>query len=164
MEAKKARGDIILYSILFVVGIVFYVFVIPGQIYMSKTASAEAFSPDTFPNAVTILFTAASLCGLLLAVYRYRKAVRLEGKPAKTKTSRTRREIVGIFMPFIVFALILVYAILFMYVGFIPATVIVPPVILFVIGCRKWHYYLIYYVFATLMYLLFRYILLVPIH
>lgn len=163
MEAKKARGDIILYSVLSVVGIIFYVFIIPGQIYLSKTASAEAFSPDTFPNAVTILFVIASLCGLALAIYRYRKAVQLEGKPQKDTTPRTRREIVGAFMPFIVFALVLLYAILFMYVGFIPATVIVPPVILFVIGCRKWHYYPIYYAFAALMYLLFRYILLVPI-
>ena len=66
-------------------------------------------------------------------------------------------------MPFIVFALVLLYAVLFMMIGFIPATLVVPPVILFVIGCRKWHYYPIYYVFAALMYLLFRYILLVPI-
>lgn len=163
MEAKKARGDIILYSVLAIAGILFYVFVIPGQIYISKTAGAEAFSPDTFPNAVTLLFVIASLCGLALAVYRYCKAVRMEGKPQKESAPRSRREIVGDFMPFIVFALVLLYAVLFMMIGFIPATLVVPPVILFVIGCRKWHYYPIYYVFAALMYLLFRYILLVPI-
>lgn len=163
MEAKKARGDIILYSVLAIAGILFYVFVIPGQIYISKTAGAEAFSPDTFPNAVTLLFVIASLCGLALAVYRYCKAVRMEGKPQKESAPRSRREIVGDFMPFIVFALVLLYAVLFMMIGFIPATLVVPPVILFVIGCRKWHYYPIYYVFSALMYLLFRYILLVPI-
>ena len=163
MEAKKARGDIILYSVLTLVGIIFYVFIIPGQIYISKTAGAEAFSPDTFPNAVTILFVIASLCGLVLAVHRYHKAVQLEGKPQKDTTPRSRREIVGDFMPLIVFSLVLLYLILFMNIGFIPATIIVPSMILFVIGCRKRHYFLIYYVFAALMYLLFRYILLVPI-
>lgn len=163
MEAKKARGDIILYSVLAIVGIIFYVFIIPEQIFISKSASAEAFSPDTFPNAATILFIIASLCGLALAIYRYCKAVRIEGKPTKEKRVKTRRERVGDFMPLIVFTLILVYAILFAWIGFIPATVIVPPVILFVVGCRKWHYYPIYYAFAALMYLLFRYILLVPI-
>ena len=58
MNAKKARGDIILYGIFTVVGVIFYKWIIPTQIYMSKTASAEPFSPDTFPNAVTpvILF------------------------------------------------------------------------------------------------------------
>ncbi len=163
MEAKKARRDIILYAVLTAAGVIFYKWIIPTQIYLSKTASAEAFSPDTFPNAVTILFTLAALCGLVLAVFRYRKAVQTEGRPQRDATPRTRREIVGDFMPFIVFALVLLYAILFMSIGFIPATLIVPPVILFVIGCRKWYYYPIYYAFATLMYLLFRYILLVPI-
>lgn len=61
MEAKKACGDIILYSVLTLVGIIFYVFIIPGQIYISKTAGAEAFSPDTFPNAVTI-YLSLHLC------------------------------------------------------------------------------------------------------
>ena len=92
MEAKKARGDIILYSVLTLVGIIFYVFIIPGQIYISKTAGAEAFSPDTFPNAVTILFVIASLCGLVLAVHRYHKAVQLEGKPQKDTTPRSIHE------------------------------------------------------------------------
>ena len=67
MNAKKARGDIILYGIFTVVGVIFYKWIIPTQIYMSKTASAEPFSPDTFPNAVTILFILASLAGLILA-------------------------------------------------------------------------------------------------
>lgn len=163
MEAKKARSDIVLYAVLALVGIIFYKQIIPSQIYLSKTASAESFSPDTFPNAVSILFILASLCGLALAVYRYRKAVQAEGKPRRDRTPKTRQEIIGDFMPFIVFALVLVYAALFMSAGFIPATAVVPPVILFVIGCRKRHYYLIYYIFAALMYLLFRYILMVPI-
>ena len=163
MEAKKARGDIILYAALTAAGIIFYKWIIPTQIYISKTASAEAFSPDTFPNAVTILFTLASVCGLLLALYRYRKAVAVEGKPKREARPKQAREIIGIFMPFLVFALIILYAVLFMYIGFIPATVIVPPVILLTVGCRKWYYYPIYYAFAALMYLLFRFVLLVPI-
>ena len=163
MNAKKARGDIILYGIFTVVGVILYKWIIPTQIYMSKTASAEPFSPDTFPNAVTILFILASLAGLILAIYHYCKAVKAEGKPVKEPVVRTRRETVGLFIPFIIFALILVYAVLFIQIGFIPATVIVPPVILFAVGCRKWSYYGIYYVFAAVMYLLFRYVLLVPI-
>lgn len=163
MEAKKARGDIILYAVLTIAGIILHKWIIPTQIYLSKTAQAEAFSPDTFPNAVAILFIVASFAGLLLAICRYHKAVRAEGKPQKDTTPRSQREVVGDWMPMIVFALVLVYAVLFYVIGFIPATLIVPPVILYVIGCRKWHYYPIYYVFAMLMYLLFRYVLLVPI-
>lgn len=105
----------------------------------------------------------ASLAGLILAIYHYCKAVKAEGKPVREPVVRTRRETVGLFIPFIIFALILVYAVLFIQIGFIPATVIVPPVILFAVGCRKWSYYGIYYAFAAVMYLLFRCVLLVPI-
>lgn len=163
MEAKKARGDIILYAVLSVLGFVFYKYIIPGQVYMSLTASAEAFSPDTFPNAVTILFTGAAVCGLILAIIRYIKAIRVEGKPQKGSSKKAKNERIGDFMPLIVFALCLLYVILFGWLGFIPATILVPPVILYVIGCRKWNYYPIYYAFAAAMYLLFRFILLVPI-
>ena len=104
MNAKKARGDIILYGIFTVVGVIFYKWIIPTQIYMSKTASAEPFSPDTFPNAVTILFILASLAGLILAIYHYCKAVKAEGKPVREPVVRTRRETVGLFIPFIIFA------------------------------------------------------------
>ena len=72
------------------------------QIYVSKAASAEAFSPDTFPNAATILFTVAALIGFVYAIFRYWKAVKAEGKPEKTGEKMTRREFVGIFIPFIV--------------------------------------------------------------
>ena len=112
---------------------------------------------------MTILFILASLAGLILAIYHYCKAVKAEGKPVREPVVRTRRETVGLFIPFIIFALILVYAVLFIQIGFIPATVIVPPVILFAVGCRKWSYYGIYYAFAAVMYLLFRCVLLVPI-
>lgn len=163
MKAKKARGDIILYSVLTIVGIIFYFRVIPTQIYISKTASAEAFSPDTFPNAITILFILASLAGLVLSVFRHKAAIKEEGLPERSPKIRTIKDYFGILMPFIVFAMVLIYAVMFWKIGFIPATVIVPPLILFVIGCRKWTYYPIYYVFVTLMYLLFRFVLMVPI-
>ncbi len=50
MNAKKARGDIILYGIFTVVGVIFYKWIIPTQIYMSKTASAEPFSRIPSPT------------------------------------------------------------------------------------------------------------------
>ena len=95
MNAKKARGDIILYGIFTVVGVIFYKWIIPTQIYMSKTASAEPFSPDTFPNAVTILFILASLAGLILAIYHYCKAVKAEGKPVSEVTAADLRSLLN---------------------------------------------------------------------
>ena len=75
---------------------------------------------------------------MLYSPLHYCKAVKAEGKPVREPVVRTRRETLGLFIPFIIFVLILVYAVLFIQIGFIPATVIVPPVILFAVGCRKW--------------------------
>jgi len=164
MEAKKAREDIILYSVLLVAAFVFYKWIIPTQIYMNALARMEKFDPDTFPNFATIFFMIAAIMGIVNSVIRYMKAVKVEGKPVKEKVEKTQREKVGFWMPFIVFALVIIYIIVFAYFGFIPATAIVPPVILFVIGCRKSHFYAYYYGFVVLMYLLFRFVLSVPIH
>ena len=164
MEAKKARKDIILYAVLLVVSFIFYKWIIPTQIYMNALAKLERFNPDTFPNFATIFFMVAAVMGLVGAVIRYIKAVKVEGKPVKEHVERTKKEKIGILMPYIVFALVLVYIILFAKIGFIPATAILPPIILFVIGCRKPKFYLYYYLFVTVFYLLFRFVLSVPIH
>ena len=163
MEAKKARDDIILYSILLIVAVIFYKWIIPTQIYLNALAKLEKFNPDTFPNFAVTIFIIASAVGLLWAIVRYCLAVKKDGHPKKVKMERTKKETIGLFMPYIVFVLVLVYIILFSKAGFIWATAVIPPVILFVIGCRKGKFYLIYYIFVTAMYLLFRYILLVPI-
>lgn len=163
MEAKKARGDIILYSTLFIVAFIFYNWIMPSQIHMNALAKLERFNPDTFPHFATILFMLAAAMGLAGAIVRYVKAVKLEGKPSRERAKKTKKEIIGAFMPFIVFALIIAYIILFAKFGFIPATAILPPLILFVIGCRKPMFYLYYYIFVTVFYLLFRFVLSVPI-
>lgn len=163
MKAKEAKGDIILYSVLLAVSFIFYKWIIPTQIYMNALARMEKFNPDTFPNFATIVFMIVSAAGLIWAVIRYIMAVKTEGKPVKESMELTKKEKIGIFMPFIVFALIIVYIIIFAKIGFIIATALIPPVILFVIGCRKPKFYIYYYIFSIVMYLLFRFILLVPI-
>ena len=59
MEAKKARSDIILYSVLLVVAFVFYKWIIPSQIYLNALAKMEKFHPDTFPNFAVFIFKVA---------------------------------------------------------------------------------------------------------
>lgn len=163
MKAKEARNDIILYSVLLVASFIFYKWIIPTQIHLNALAKMEKFNPDTFPNFATIVFMIVSAAGLIWAVIRYFMAVKAEGKPSREKEELTKKEKLGIFMPYFVFALVIVYIILFSQIGFIAASALVPPVILFVIGCRKPKFYLYYYIFTTVMYLLFRFILLVPI-
>ena len=57
----------------------------------------------------------------------------------------------------------MVYGLLFKTFGIVAASLIVPPVILFLLRCRKWYMYLILYAFFGLMYALFTMVLHVPI-
>ena len=161
MESKKAIiRDIILYTAFFIVAVLFHIFVIPSQTTISIAAKADFFSPDTFPKLLTKVLALFSGAGLVFSVVRYwaysRKAATAQQEPP-TKSNR------GWAIPFVVVALILAYILCFDLIGFIPATLVFPPLVLFVIGGRNWKHYLVFYIFAAVMYVLFKYIMLVPI-
>lgn len=164
MKAKTARNNLILFAVLLVAAIVFYIFIIPTQIYMSALAKAEAFSPDTFPRAVTVIFIISAALGLIGSLVQYVRAVKVEGKPVKEKKKITKDSIYATFIPYIVFALSLIYAICFKEIGVIWATLIVPPIILLAMKCRKWNYYAILYAFCAVLYVIFKLVLMVPLH
>lgn len=162
---KEIKRDITVYILLMIAAAVVYFWVIPTQIYLSGSAKAETFSPDTFPRFVTVVFFLSALGGLVNALRLWKKACRQEAAQTARSAAESKEKIdwKAALIPYIVFLLVLLYGILFAKLGFIAATAIVPPVILLVIGCRKWHYYLIYYAFAAALYALFKYLLLVPI-
>ena len=166
---KEIKRDMAVYAVWIAATVLFYFFVIPNQVYLSGSAKAESFSPDTFPRFVTIVLFLAAVGGEVNAWRLYRRQSRLgaqgAGRTAKARSAggKAGREHLAAFIPYIVFLLVLAYGVLFAKLGFIAATAIVPPVVLLVIGCRKARYYLIYYVFAAVLYLLFKYLLLVPI-
>lgn len=164
MKAKNAKRDIILYICLAIASLVVYYWIIPTQIHMNSTAKQEAFNPDTFPRFITIVFFLACVAGAANAARMYMQARKEEGPPEKRpRAKRTAREVVTALMPYIIFLLTLCYGILFKVIGFVPATAIMMPVILLVIGCKKWHYYVIVLAVAAALYALFRFVLHVPI-
>ena len=159
MESKKAIiRDIILYTTFLIAAIVFYVFVIPNQTKISIAAKADFFSPDTFPKLLSKVIAFFSAIGLVFSIVRYSKHRKSTADEQDNTGSKK-----GIAIPFIVVALILAYIICFDLIGFIPSTIVFPPLVLFVIGGRNWKHYLIYFIFAAVMYVLFKYIMLVPI-
>lgn len=162
---KEIKRDIIIYSVLLVTALVIYFRIIPDQVYLSSAAAAESFSPDTFPRFAAVIFFLAALGGLLNSLWAYIEEKKKRGKTEiKRKTMATGREFLAEFIPYIVFIMVLIYGVMFSIVGFIPATIIVPPFILALVGCRKWQFYGIYYIFVAVLYILFKYVLLVPIH
>ena len=166
---KEIKRDMIVYALLIVASVIFYVWIIPAQVIITGSAKSEKFNPDTFPRFVTIVLFLSALCGFLNCLRLDRREKRRMVQSAEVPEtagpteSKTTRDRLATFIPYVIFLLVLLYGILFARFGFIPATIIVPPIVLFVIGCRKWHYYVILYVFAAVLYLLFKYLLLVPV-
>ena len=163
MKASKAKSDTIVFAVLLVAAIFFYVWGIPSQIYMTATAKAELFSPDTFPRFATLVFIISAGIGLIISLYSYFKAIKEEGKPVREKKVWARNDIYAMLIPYIVFVLCVIYAILFRRLGVILATALIPPIVLFAMKCRKWHYYIILYAFSAILYVLFKFVLLVPL-
>lgn len=164
MKAKKAKDDMILFAVLLAAAVFFYFYVIPAQIHMTTLSSAEAFSPDTFPKFATVVFIVASVLGLIVSSLDYVKAVKVDGVPVKVKTKKTKRDVYAFFIPYIIFVLCIVYAIMFKSVGVIISTAIIPPIVMFCMGCRKWKSYAILYTFAAVLFVLFKFVLQVPLH
>ena len=164
MEArKKIIRDIILYTIFVILLVLFYIFIIPNQIKISIAAKADSFSPDTFPRLITKVMIFVSSVGLVYSIIRLIMNIKEYGRAEKGSDGLSKGKLLQALIPFIVVILILLYIICFDKIGFILSTAIFPPLILFVIGGRNWKHYLIYFCFAALMYVLFKYLMLVPI-
>ena len=121
----------------------------------------SAFTPRTFPNLLTGAMAAATALGLILSLLRFARLP----KPDKTaeKEVRTGKDWIILFIPYIIYGIIIVYSVLFEKLGYIWATLLIPPVLMFLFGCRKWYLYLCVYGFSALMYVLFKYVLYVPL-
>lgn len=158
MELKKAKRDFFFMLVLLILSVVFYVVVIPAQIPLRNNWGADiVFTSRTYPSLLAIALIIMSVIGMAASLRRI-ISLKKQGMVSQ-RTKPDGRAIWKMIVPYVVFLLILAYGILFSSIGFIWATLLIPPVILFVLGCRKWPYYLFVYLFAAGVYALFRFVL-----
>ena len=125
--------------------------------------SKEYITPRTFPTALCVVLTAVSLLGIITSCLKYARARRESPQQATERAHPTKEKISEKKFPYLMFALILLYSLLFQKIGFVWATVIVPPIILYLLNCRKWYMYLTLYAFAATVYVIFTLVLHVPL-
>ena len=118
-------------------------------------------SPRTVPYLAAGGVLLVSAIGFVSNLATWLKARREEGPIERER--KTREQWADALLPYGIFVLIVVYGLLFKTFGIVAASLIVPPVILFLLRCRKWYMYLILYAFFGLMYALFTMVLHVPI-
>lgn len=161
MDAKKLKNDIIIYLLLLIACAALFFWITPEQIAINANLVDETeFTPQTFPNLLTGGIAIASLVGLISSIIKYRK---LEKQAPKGKKPMEKHELITLLVPYVTFAVIIIYNILFEKLGYIWATLVVAPIMMFLFGCRKWYFYLSVYGFAALMYVLFKFVLNVPL-
>jgi len=157
MKGDKLKRDFISYLIVFILALFLWFIAIPQQIVLRNSWSGDvAFTSRTFPNLLTIGFGIVSVLGMISTAWKYR-ALKEEDTPVEKHSLQWK------ITPWLVFAIIVVYAILFSEIGYIISSAIVCPILLFVLDCRNWKYYVTVYAFAAAMYVIFRIILLVPL-
>lgn len=160
MKLKKLRDDIAAFAVVLAIGVYFLLFGIKDQVGVPAAAANSSFTPRTFPVILFAVITACAAVGLVKSIVLYTREKRQEQEtPAPGWHDKSRKGKIAVFMPWICLLLCFCYAVIFSKFGFIAATLIIPPAILLVLGCRKWQHYLYVYAFCGVMYLIFTLVL-----
>lgn len=148
--------------VLMIISLAFYFKFIPDQIRVVAN-SKTSFTSQTFPKAMMAALFVVALIGFCKDFYTYMKLRKENGLEKREKTSISVKVLWDKLLPATVFIVVLVYAVLFKYLGYIISTVLFVPAFLGLLKCKKWGYYAGAYGFAALMYLVFTFILRVPL-
>ncbi len=159
---KQLKKDLFIYALFLILSVIFYFIVIPNEIVLRSSWGGEvSFTSRTFPYLIFIIVGASSLIGLITTFLKIKQKHK-DGIEKETKETFLT-VINNIKMPVVFMLLIILYGFLFDKTGYLIATLIVPSLFLAVMKCRKWQYYVILYGFAIIVYLIFRFVLRIPL-
>lgn len=138
-------------------GLLMEFYIIPAQIKVSAFGGSGGVNSRSFPQlAAWIILIPA----ILLAVTSGFQLLKMGKAEKQAKSSiRWRDELRAIGL----IALFFLYAVLFNFVGYIVATIIVPPLVLLLLGSRNWKHYTAVYGVGIAVYILFKFVMQVPL-
>ena len=151
---REEVKNIIAASVLLLFSLIMIVWAIPTQISVNALlgASESAIDSRWFPYVVSGGIGALALAELIISLVKLRRSATENG--VEKKSSEDTK---GILRALAVFGLFVVYALAFNYIGFIPASIVIPPIVLFIMGGRNWKYYVSYLVMVAIVYVIFVY-------
>ena len=156
MERDSIKANVILAVMFLLLSLWVIFFAIPAEVSSSATWSIvdSGVNSRTFPYFASIIMGGAALVQLIVTVRKYiiRKKQNQKADGGKIEWRKELRAIA-------VFLACILYGILFVTIGYIFATIIVPPIILIILGDRKWPHYAIVYGVGTVMYFIFQFLL-----
>ncbi len=154
VKQSKLKQDMVSSGVMLAFCLWLLLYAIPTQVPISAIQAAlpNMLTGRTFPYLAAAMVGLASAILFFSTTVTYIKLRRQEEK-VKSAPIQWRKE----FRAAGVLALCLVYGVLFVRFGFIPATVFVPPCILLVLGSRNWKHYLSVYIAGAVIFLLFHF-------
>lgn len=155
MELRKAKNSAIcgLVFLLFSVWMVLYA--IPTQIDLQQLFGGT----DIGTNSRTAAYFAAFMMGIPSLIQLISASVKYFKLKKTSEDAEIKIDWTSEIRALGVFVLCIAYGALFQWPGYIVATIIIPPVILLVLGDRKWQHYLSVYGLGAVMYVIFFYLL-----
>lgn len=158
MNRKKALTDIV--SSLFCIGFsaVLYFWLIPTQVKIATWNKNVGFTAQTFPKLLAAVMFISGTILLATNLFTFFRCAQNE-KQNKPREKVTANQVYTAIMPFLMTAAVLGYYYLFIHVGFIISTLIIVPVVLLLLRCKKWQYYLYTYLFSGAVFLIFEQVL-----
>lgn len=157
---KRLRNDMFMYIGLIVICLLFYFVLIPQQIVLRGSWSGDiTFTSRTFPYILFAAMGIASLIGVIQTAYKMKRFIAENGSAVKEAGGGLKK----LLLPVYFFVLTGVYAFLFDRLGYIIATVVIIPLYLASLKCKKWQYYAITYGVGAVVYLVFKFILNIPL-
>jgi hypothetical protein len=157
MEQKKIVREIFIGLFMMILSLLTLIVFIPQQVQLSTTFGQEiGFSSRSFPYITTGLIGVAAMIQVIVSIISYLK---IRKKHMETKEKQPNKNMYGEVLSIVIFMLFVAYAFIFSKFGFIIASVIIPPIILFVLKSEKKVYYVSVYGFIALVFVVFQYLL-----
>lgn len=155
---KRLKSDMLLYLCLIVISLLFYFVFIPQQILLRGSWSGDiTFTSRTFPYLLFAVMGAASVIGVVQTGFKMK---RYQGEVSPVRFGEGMKQLL---LPVYFFILTGIYGFLFARMGYLAATIIIIPVYLVSLKCRRWQYYLITYGVGAAVYVVFKFLLNIPL-
>ncbi|WP_409967393.1 tripartite tricarboxylate transporter TctB family protein [Bengtsoniella intestinalis] len=159
---KKIQQDLISGTIVAVFSAIMIMYIIPLGISVTSfgEGASMGINSQTFPLVATYFMLIASCVLIVSSGLKLLKLKKEHPEEFKVKNKpRWKDEL----RTAILVCLCVLYAILFSTVGYVIATLIIPPCMLLLMGSRDWKHYVSVYCVGIVIYVIFKFIMGIPL-
>ena len=159
MEMKRIKENIISSLVFMALSIILYLQVIPWGVPLRASWGGDVgVDSRTFPYFSALAMGLIACAFFLVSLYQYGKK-KMHEQPKEYENAEERHTIKEELLGLATFGLFIAYGLLLVSVGFIIATLVIPPIILVFLGHRKLSGFISVYVFSAILYMVFQYLL-----